>query len=82
MLQLLQDESLAARLVEDFDLVLVDEFQDTNPLQLAIFQQLRRFSPRNRWVGDPKQAIYGFRDTDPELVDDIWNNARDATRTA
>jgi len=81
LLQLLQDEALAARLAEDFDLVLVDEFQDTNPLQLAIFQQLRRFSPRNRWVGDPKQAIYGFRDTDPELVDDIWNNAPDATRT-
>lgn len=81
LLQLLQDEALAARLAEDFDLVLVDEFQDTNPLQLAIFQQLRRFSPRSRWVGDPKQAIYGFRDTDPELVDDIWQNAADAART-
>ncbi|MFP6765064.1 MAG: UvrD-helicase domain-containing protein, partial [Planctomycetaceae bacterium] len=81
LLQLLQDTALAARLAEDFDLVLVDEFQDTNPLQLAIFQQLRRFSPRNRWVGDPKQAIYGFRDTDPELVDDIWSSASDATRT-
>ena len=81
LLQLLEDEALAARLAEDFDLVLVDEFQDTNPLQLAIFQQLRRFSPRNRWVGDPKQAIYGFRDTDPELIDNIWKNASDATRT-
>jgi ATP-dependent helicase/nuclease subunit A len=79
-LQLLQDEACAARLAEDFDLVLVDEFQDTNPLQLAIFQELRGFSPRSRWVGDPKQAIYGFRDTDPELVDDIWDNAPDAAR--
>ncbi|MDB4396477.1 UvrD-helicase domain-containing protein [bacterium] len=81
LLKLLEDESLAARLAEDFDLVLVDEFQDTNPLQLAIFQQLRQLSPRSRWVGDPKQAIYGFRDTDPALVDDIWKNATDATRT-
>jgi len=81
LLKLLDDESLAAQLSEDFDLVLVDEFQDTNPLQLAIFQQLRRLSPRTRWVGDPKQAIYGFRDTDPALVDDIWKNATDATRT-
>ena len=80
LLQLLKDEALAVRLAEDFDLVLVDEFQDTNPLQLAIFQQLRGFSPRSRWVGDPKQAIYGFRDTDPELIDDIWNNTSDATR--
>ena len=81
LLKLLDDPSLAAQLSEDFDLVLVDEFQDTNPLQLAIFQQLRRLSPRSRWVGDPKQAIYGFRDTDPALVDDIWKNATDATRT-
>ena len=81
LLDLLEDETLAARLAGDFDLVLVDEFQDTNPLQLAIFQQLRRFSRRSRWVGDPKQAIYGFRDTDPELVDNIWNNTSDATRT-
>jgi ATP-dependent exoDNAse (exonuclease V) beta subunit len=81
LLRLLEDESLAVRLAEDFDLVLVDEFQDTNPLQLAIFQKLRSFAPRSRWVGDPKQAIYGFRDTDPALVDDIWQNATDATRT-
>ena len=81
LLKLLEDQSLAVRLAEDFDLVLVDEFQDTNPLQLAIFQQLRRFAPRSRWVGDPKQAIYGFRDTDPALVDDIWENATNATRT-
>ena len=81
LLELLKNESLAARLAEDFDLVLVDEFQDTNPLQLAIFRRLRCFSPRSRWVGDPKQAIYGFRDTDPELVNDIWQSAPDANRT-
>ena len=81
LLELLEDEGLAARLAEDFDLVLVDEFQDTNPLQLAIFQRFRGFASRSRWVGDPKQAIYGFRDTDPELVNDIWEHASDATRT-
>lgn len=80
-LRLLQAEALAARLAEDFDLVLVDEFQDTNPLQLAIFQRLRSIAPRNRWVGDPKQAIYGFRDTDPKLVTDVWERSPDAKRT-
>lgn len=79
-LELLENESLSADLAADFDLVLVDEFQDTNPLQLAIFQRLRHFSPRSRWVGDPKQAIYGFRDTDPELVNNIWDNAHSADR--
>ncbi len=80
-LELLEDDSLSASLAKDFDLILVDEFQDTNPLQLAIFQRLRRIAPRSRWVGDPKQAIYGFRDTDPELINEVWTNATDAART-
>lgn len=79
-LQLLETPGLEAHLRADFDLVLVDEFQDTNPLQLAIFQALRRLARRSRWVGDPKQAIYGFRETDPQLVNDVWENAENATR--
>ncbi|MDB5334914.1 MAG: hypothetical protein JWN70_533 [Planctomycetaceae bacterium] len=80
-LKLLEDSVLSASLAQDYDLILVDEFQDTNPLQLAIFQRLSRIAPRSRWVGDPKQAIYGFRDTDPELINDVWVNATDAVRT-
>ena len=80
-LELLENESLSKSLSQDYDLILVDEFQDTNPLQLAIFQILRRIAPRSRWVGDPKQAIYGFRDTDPELINEVWANAKDVSRT-
>lgn len=58
-------EILSARL----DLVLVDEFQDTSPLQLELFLALARIAPRSVWVGDQKQAIYGFRGTDPGLMD-------------
>ncbi|MGE5199248.1 MAG: UvrD-helicase domain-containing protein, partial [Rhodospirillaceae bacterium] len=54
---------------EQIDLVLVDEFQDTSPLQLEIFLALSALSPRSIWVGDQKQAIYGFRGTDPALMD-------------
>ena len=79
LLELLEDKSLALQLAEDFELVLVDEFQDTNPLQLEIFQNLRRLSARSRWVGDSKQAIYGFRDTDPELINNVWNNTKGTT---
>ena len=79
-LQLLETPALELYLRADFDLVLVDEFQDTNPLQLAIFQALRRLARRSRWVGDPKQAIYGFRETDPQLVNDVWEYAVDASR--
>ncbi len=81
LLQLLERSDLSKSVRADFDLILVDEFQDTNPLQLAIFQRLRNLAPRSRWVGDPKQAIYGFRDTDPDLVNDVWKNAKSASRT-
>lgn len=81
LLELLENEELCSRVAGDFDLVLVDEFQDTNPLQLAIFQCLRSLVHRNRWVGDPKQAIYGFRDTDPQLVNEIWDRSPEAGRT-
>ena len=80
-LTLLENAELADVLCRDFELILIDEFQDTNPLQLAIFERLRQLAHRSRWVGDPKQAIYGFRDTDPQLVNDVWNNAPNATRT-
>jgi ATP-dependent helicase/nuclease subunit A len=80
LLTLLEDESLTSRLSMDYDLVLVDEFQDTNPLQLAIFQRLRSIAPRNRWVGDSRQAIYGFRDTDPRLVSEVWDRVPEEFR--
>jgi ATP-dependent exoDNAse (exonuclease V) beta subunit len=54
---------------EQIDLVLVDEFQDTSPLQLEIFLALSALAPRSVWVGDQKQAIFGFRGTDPALMD-------------
>ncbi len=56
-------------LAEQVDLVLVDEFQDTSPLQLELFLALAKLAPRSVWVGDQKQAIFGFRGTDPALMD-------------
>mgnify|MGYP000865332562 CR=1 FL=1 len=68
-LEVLRSPALTARLSGSIDLVLVDEFQDTSPIQLAIFLALADLSPRNVWVGDQKQAIFGFRGTDPALMD-------------
>lgn len=67
-LTLLDNTSLHKMLRDRIDLVLVDEFQDTSPLQLAIFTRLRRLAPQSVWVGDPKQSIYGFRGADPVLM--------------
>lgn len=66
-------EALAAEL----DLIMVDEFQDTSPLQLALFIELAKLAKRSVWVGDPKQAIYGFRGTDASLIAGVLGAIKD-----
>ena len=68
-LEVLKLPEVREALVGQIDLVLVDEFQDTSPIQLAVFLELAAISKESIWVGDPKQAIYGFRGTDPGLMD-------------
>ena len=48
--------------------MVVDEFQDTSPLQLQLFTKFAELVDKVVWVGDSKQAIYEFRGTDPELM--------------
>jgi len=60
-------KSLAATLRERYRVTLIDEFQDTDDLQWKIFRQVFvEGGERNRIyvIGDPKQAIYGFRGAD------------------
>jgi len=73
-LQLLQDEAngVATRMRDKFRHVLVDEFQDTNPVQAEILRLLSREGEDERAgnlfsVGDVKQSIYRFRLGEPEL---------------
>lgn len=51
-------------------ILMVDEFQDTSPIQLALFLAINEIIEKSVWVGDPKQAIYGFRGTDPQLMEE------------
>ncbi len=69
LLELLRTPAVRSDL--DLDLVVVDEFQDTNPIQLAIFQELAAIAKESLWVGDAKQAIFGFRGTDARLMQDV-----------
>jgi ATP-dependent helicase/nuclease subunit A len=71
-LALLELPDVANVISEEFDLLLVDEFQDTNPIQLALFIRLAALVKHGAvWVGDVKQAIYGFRGSDPALMDAV-----------
>ncbi len=54
-----------------FEHVLIDEFQDTNPLQIQLVENLLKAHGRNRpvrfVVGDINQSIYGFRHADQNV---------------
>ena len=55
---------LAASLQARYQAVLIDEFQDTSPDQWRIFDKAFGQAGRIALIGDPKQAIYGFRGGD------------------
>ena len=60
-----QGEGLVAAIRQRWQAALIDEFQDTDALQYAIFWRCFA-TPTHRLmlIGDPKQAIYGFRGAD------------------
>ncbi len=69
-----RDRDLCARLRNRLDQVLVDEFQDTDPLQCDLVRFIALDPTRGRTpglllVGDPKQSIYGFRRADLAAYD-------------
>ena len=68
VLKLLDNGSVRETLSRELDLLMVDEFQDTSPIQLAIFLRLSQLAKQSVWVGDPKQSIYGFRGAEPRLM--------------
>ena len=61
-------ERLAAAIVKQYPLALIDEFQDTDPVQYRIFAHLYPADAGRDvgcfMIGDPKQAIYSFRGGD------------------
>ncbi|PRY63523.1 DNA helicase/exodeoxyribonuclease V beta subunit [Vreelandella songnenensis] len=62
-------EALAAQILRQFPVALIDEFQDTDPIQYRIFNAVYDAAKPRRdsailLIGDPKQAIYAFRGAD------------------
>ncbi len=73
--QALRDAKIRAVYQKRFDLVLVDEFQDTNPTQARIIRNFTKLDASNLCVvGDPKQSIYRFRDAEVSVFEDFCNS--------
>lgn len=66
--ELLNKDEVANDIKSRYKVALVDEFQDCSPLQVESFKLLSYIMEQSIWVGDIKQAIYGFRGSNPELV--------------
>ncbi len=57
--------SLSKQISSQYPVALVDEFQDTDPIQYSIFRQIYSKTKASLFmIGDPKQAIYSFRGAD------------------
>ena len=59
--------AFAKELSQQFEEILLDEYQDTNQLQDLIFRSISRNGENLFMVGDLKQSIYRFRSADPEV---------------
>lgn len=57
-------EHLASTLRTQYPVALIDEFQDTDPVQYRVFHRIYQDAGDLCFVGDPKQAIYAFRGAD------------------
>ncbi len=64
----LLEGDVGLRYREQFSHLLVDEFQDTNRLQLKLIGNLVGPETKRFLVGDELQAIYSFRDADVEIL--------------
>ncbi|MDB5099979.1 MAG: exodeoxyribonuclease subunit beta [Cyanobacteria bacterium RYN_339] len=68
-------ERLASLVAKEMPYLFVDEFQDTSPLQFRLAETLREHGCRVSYVGDLKQAIYGWRDADSRLMGALLDTA-------
>ena len=73
-------DELSAALRQRYKAVLIDEFQDTDPVQFEIFHGVFGDGTHPLFlIGDPKQAIYGFRGADVFAYLDAAAEARAST---
>jgi ATP-dependent helicase/nuclease subunit A len=70
-LEVLSVPEVEDELRQRLQLLVVDEFQDTSPIQLALFARLHAICGRSVWVGDRKQCIFEYAGADPSLMETV-----------
>lgn len=70
-LSVLDAHEVTGELADRLELLVVDEFQDTTPVQLALFTRLHDLCKRSLWVGDRKQCIFEYAGADPDLMEAV-----------
>ena len=72
--ELLKDSQVVHRVRSRWDCVLVDEFQDLNPLQYSVIRELGREHRHIFAVGDEEQSIYSWAGADPRVFIEYTND--------
>ena len=78
LLMLEQKDEVLQAFVSGVDCLIIDEFQDTNPLQFALLWRMQAAGVPTLIVGDLKQAIMGFQHADPRLMEALMVQHRKA----
>ena len=74
--RLLDQEEVLDHLSRRFDCLVIDEFQDTNPIQFSFLWRLHEAGVPALVVGDLKQSIMGFQSADPRLMANLIKQYR------
>lgn len=81
--RLIRDAALRGDLQARYDHLLIDEYQDTSPIQILILEYLLRDPEASLFVvGDDWQSICGFQDSDPRWLVHFDRRHRGARRIA
>jgi ATP-dependent exoDNAse (exonuclease V) beta subunit len=68
---MLQNNAWLTEIKNNYDCLIIDEFQDTNPLQFALLWKVQQAGIPALIVGDVKQSIMGFQGADPRLFQSL-----------
>ena len=81
LILLTNNEKAAGEIRRTYRFICVDEYQDLNAIQNAFLKEMVKEGVRLTAIGDPDQAIYGFRGSDPRFFNQFDRDFPDATIT-